>query len=62
MARPQYENFISRWMAAKSVAEMARTAGISRRKAYRIARMLRVAGVRLPILPRYQVSMLPSDN
>jgi hypothetical protein len=62
MQTPQYELFISRWLAAKSMAELARTAGISRRRAYRIAHLLRVAGVQLPILPRYRVSMLPSKN
>ena len=30
--------------------------------AYRIARLLRVAGVQLPNLPLYRVSIVPSDN
>jgi hypothetical protein len=62
MTLPQYELFICRWLAAKSVAEMASTSGITKRRAYLIARLLRVAGVQLPNLPRYRVSMLPSDN
>jgi len=62
MTLHQYELFIRRWLAATSVAEMARTAGMSRRKVYRIARLLRLAGVRLPNLPLYRVSIVPSDN
>lgn len=62
MKQTQYERFIDHWLAAKSVDEVARSARISKRKVYRIARFLRVAGIRLPDLPLYGVSMAPSTN
>lgn len=62
MTDTQYERFIDVWLTSKSVDEVARTARISKRRAYRIARFLRVAGVRLSQLPLYQVSMAPSVN
>lgn len=41
MTDAQYELFIDCWLVAKSVDEVARTARISKRRVYRIARFLR---------------------
>lgn len=62
MTQAQYDRFIDVWLESKSIDEVARSARISKRRVYRIARFLRVAGVRLPNLPLYRVSMAPSRN